>query len=118
MACNKDGIYDMTCQQGATFTKSITWKDSAGDPVDLTGYTARMQVRADPDTAEILELTTSGGITLGGVAGTIALLASAATTAALAPGIYRYDLELVSGAGVVTRLLQGRFIVDAEITHD
>jgi hypothetical protein len=67
----------------------------------------------------ILTLTTeNGGITLGGAAGTITLSATAIVTAALtAPFSGVYDLELVSGGGVVTRLLEGVATVSPEVTR-
>ena len=105
--------------QGATFSRAITWQDSQAVPVNLTGYTARMQVRDEVDSASAaLSLTTENSrISLGGTAGTITLLVSAADTAAVAAGEYVYDLELVSGAGTVTRLIQGCFTVDGEVTR-
>jgi len=113
------GRYDMTIYQGASFDTTLTWK--VGDPatpVNLTGYTARLQVRSSTDAATTaLELTTAnGGIVLGGAAGTIALAVSATATAALSPGYYVYDLELVNGA-TVTRLVEGRVTVSAEVTR-
>ena len=111
--------YDIVMDQGATFSRAITWQDSQAVPVNLTGYTARMQVRDEVDSASAaLSLTTENSrISLGGTAGTITLLVSAADTAAVAAGEYVYDLELVSGSGTVTRLIQGCFTVDAEVTR-
>jgi hypothetical protein len=112
--------YDIQINQGATFSLAATWKDSAGTPVNLTGYTARMQVRTAYDaTATILNLTSAAGdITLGGSAGTITITVSATATAALtAPWAGAYDLELVSGGGVVTRLLEGSASVSPEVTR-
>jgi hypothetical protein len=37
--------------------------------------------------------------------------------AAVDAGKYRYDLEIVSGSGTVTRLLEGVFYVTAEVTR-
>lgn len=111
--------YDIVMDQGATFSRAITWQDSQAVPVNLTGYTARMQVRDEVDSASAaLSLTTENSrISLGGTAGTITLLVSATDTAAVAAGEYVYDLELVSGSGTVTRLIQGCFTVDAEVTR-
>lgn len=111
---------NMTCWQGASFDYTLTWKlDNV--PVNLTGYSARMQVRESFDsTAVIMSLTNGSGITLGGTAGTILLAASATTTAAIdatPSGQYIYDLELVSDSSVVTRLVQGNFLVDPEVTR-
>jgi|LauGreDrversion4_2_1035121.scaffolds.fasta_scaffold00642_3 hypothetical protein len=111
--------YDIVCDQGATFSRIFTWQDDAANPVNLTGYTARMQVRdeADSSTAALSLTTENSRITLGGTAGTITLLVSATDTAAVVAGEYVYDLEIVSGAGTVTRLIQGCFTVDAEVTR-
>lgn len=111
------GILNITIEQGATFTRTITWTIS-GTAVNLTGYVARLQVRADYDTDPIISLTSAagGGITLGGVAGTIVLLVSATATAALTPGSYLWDLEVEAADGTVTRLLKGQATVDPEVT--
>ena len=56
--------YAMTCKQGTTFRRTFTFKDGAATPalIDLSGYTARMQVREDFDSTEfIVELTTENG---------------------------------------------------------
>jgi hypothetical protein len=112
------GTHNFLCEQGATFTREITWLDSEGVPVNLTNYTARMQVRATASAAStLISLTSSGGdITLGGTAGTINITISATATAGVAAGCYVYDLELVDGT-TVYRILQGDFTVDAEVTR-
>ena len=114
------GRYDMTIYQGASFDRTFTWQ--VGDPaalVNLTGYTGRMHVRSTVGApATIVELTTSNGrMTLGGAAGTIALVLTATETAALPAGQYVYDMEMVSSGGEVTRLLEGRATVSAEVTR-
>lgn len=112
--------YDLLIDQGATLSVVATWKDSSGNAINLTGYTARMSVRATfSSSTSVLDLNTSNsGITLGGAAGTITITASATTTAALtAPFSGVYDLELVSGGGVVTRLLEGTATVSPEVTR-
>jgi hypothetical protein len=78
-----------------------------------------MQVRETySSTTPIVSLTNGAGITLGGAAGTIAIVISATTTAALAaPFSGVYDLEIVSAGGVVTRLVQGTATVSAEVTR-
>jgi hypothetical protein len=110
--------YDILIEQGATYSQSITYKDN-GVAVNLTGYTARMQVRATLESASTLvELTTANSrIALGGTAGTITLTISATDTAALTSGRGVYDLELVSGSGIVTRLLQGVCTISRNVTR-
>ena len=114
------GIWNIVADQGATFQRVVTWKDSDNLPQNLTGYTARMQVRDTTDDTDgsVLTLTTENSrISLGGVGGTIALLVDASTMAAIPAMQYVYDMELISSAGIVTRLVQGTFIVDAEVTR-
>lgn len=107
--------YNITAYQGATYDLNMTWA-IGGTPVNLTGYTAAMQVRINPsETDTILSLTSGSGITLGGTAGTIAVNVSANTMGSATPGSFVYDLELNSG-GQVTRLLQGAFTIQAEVT--
>lgn len=119
MSCSITGLYNITCNQGATLQRTITWTDPARNPINLTGYTARMHVRATVESAStILELTNQNGrITLGGAAGTVSLNVAANVTANLTPGLYVYDLEVVSGGGEVTRLVEGNFNVKAEVTR-
>lgn len=112
------GEYDITVEQGATFSRVLTWKNSSGTAYNLTGYTARMKAKANYSSANaIVELTTENGrIALGGAAGTVTLTISAADTAALSATTGVYDLELISGGGAVTRLVQGKFTVSPEVT--
>lgn len=57
----KPAKIDLAIYQGATFSKVMRWS-AGGSPVDLTGYTARMQVRGEIDDEEALvELTTENG---------------------------------------------------------
>lgn len=112
------GIYNFTCEQGSTFTRVITLYEPDGTtPYDLTGYTARMQVRRETEESSVLvELTTANGrIVLGGEEGTITLSLGASTTASLDDdGVY--DLEIVSGANV-HKVLKGVFRLDYEVTR-
>lgn len=111
--------YDLTIRQGATFTQSLIWKDSAGVPVDLTGYIARMQIRQGICASDVIvELTTENGrITLGGDDGSIALEISADTTAEITEGCGVYDLELESSDGFVTALIAGAVTFEREVTR-
>ena len=111
------GKYNMICPQGTTFSKQLTYTiDSV--PVDLTTYTARMQVREKyTSKTSVVDITTeNGGITLGGDAGTIDLYISDVVTELLPAKDYVYDLELVSSSNVY-RLIEGKFIVTPEVTR-
>jgi hypothetical protein len=111
------GKYNLVCPQGSTFKQQFTWTiDNV--PVNLTSYTAKMQVREKhiSDVYNLNLTTENGGIVLGGNAGTIRLIANATSTAGIIAKEYVYDLELNSG-GEVTRLIEGKFIVTPEVTR-
>lgn len=113
------GLKDFVIYQGATWRHTLTWKmgDTAPHPVNLTGYTARMNAcrRHMANATPFITLTTeNGGIILGGAEGTITLLLSAEATAVLHEnGIY--DLELEDNSGIVTRLLMGNILISKEV---
>jgi len=111
--------YNLEINQGATFSLTATWKDSTGAAINLTGYTARLQIRESyASTTTIVSLTSGAGITLGGAAGTITIVIAASATSALtSPFSGVYDLELVDASSVVTRLLEGAATVSPEVTR-
>lgn len=119
--------YDLCVNQGATYTKTFTWElngccgcDTAGaspEPVDLTGYTANMQIRAFPLSPSVL-YDASADIVLGGTAGTITLTISAADTETFTWWTGVYDLLLTSPTSVVTRVLQGTVTVSPGVTEE
>lgn len=112
------GIYNATIDQGATWSVVVTYKDSAGTPINLTGYTAAMQVRQQYSSADAdLTLTSpSGGIVITPLTGVVTITMTAAQTAALEEGYYVYDVELTSGS-YKDRLIQGQLTVAPEVTR-
>lgn len=113
------GELDLVIEQGATFQKKLIWQDASGNPIDITGYIARMHIREELDSATILvELTTvNGRISLGGSNGEIDLLISASDTEALTFSSAVYDLELEDTGGIVTRLVEGKVRLSLEVTR-
>lgn len=110
--------------KGATFRKRITWKTgtSAANAVavNLTGYTAHLQVRSTVDSSTVLlDLTTeNGGIVLGGSAGTIDIVIDETVTQGLTWDSAVYDILLTAGGGGdVTRLFGGTVTVAPAVTR-
>ena len=112
------GRYDTLCDQGATYERVVVLRDAAAGLINLTNFTAKMQIRPTAaSTTVIKELTTeNGGITLGGAGGTISLFISDTDTAAMTPGSYVYDLNLVTNTSV-NKPLYGTFTVRAGVTR-
>ena len=112
---------NLKIDQGATFSKVVTWKaGSPAVPVNLTGCTARMQVREKTESPTVLlDLTTENdGIVLGGVAGTIEFCRLPATQSAAINwknGVY--DLEIVFADGTVKRKIAGSVVISPEVTR-
>jgi hypothetical protein len=111
--------WDIVADQGATFSQVYTWLEADQEtPVNLTGFTAAMQVRAEATNALLASFSTgSGGITLGGTAGTITLSAAPETTTAWTFGAGLHDLQLTDSGGDVVTLIAGIFTVVPAITQ-
>ncbi len=120
------GRYDFEIEQSAKLYKVLTWQDSTGAAVPLTGYSARMQIREsfeddDLENPVLLELTTANGrIVLedGAVEGQIELKVGADITEAITWTAAVHDLIIINDADPtdVTRLVQGRVRVSPDVT--
>lgn len=128
--CSEDEYYTVTAKTTDTVTiNSInavgyTAYTSGGileynQPVDLNGYTARMQIREKLEsTSIILQLTTENSrIVIDNVAKTILITISAVDTAALGFLQGVYNLELISPSGTVTSLVTGNIQLVKEVTR-
>jgi len=122
------GRYSFAIEQGATTKFEIQYTDGAGDPIDLTNYSARMHIRETYDSAStILAMTNvldsdGTGLNLNGISNTqplsegkIGVYISATVTAAFDFSQAVYDLELVNGTEVI-RLIQGTVKLSREVT--
>lgn len=111
--------YDIEIEQGATFRMLLQWLDSNESPVDLSGYTARMQIRrTHSSNVTLAEATTEDGrIVLSGATGFVTVVLPAEATAAIKGESAVYDLELESADGFVTRLIEGEVTISREVTR-
>ena len=120
---NADGSVDLTGKQGSTWSMTITLTDQVGAAFDLTGYSAAGMVRKTPSASA---KTKDFVVTLSATPtdGTITVSMSASDTAAITAGdsvddddsLYYYDVEITSGTGIVTRIIQGKLYIDPECT--
>ncbi|OWK42213.1 hypothetical protein [Fimbriiglobus ruber] len=110
-------LKNITIDQGADYQRPFLILDENGNPVDLTGAYAAMQVSTAYGFPAVLTLTTSnGGLVIGGENGTITPVVSAAMTSPLVPGNYLYDVKLVFANGKTVRPFQGTATVSPEVT--
>ena len=117
------GHYDLTVEQGATFSKTFTLKqgitkdDPNPTPCDFTGYTGVAEIREDyardfPLVAFTVTFPPSGSVT-GSIAasGSINISLTSEQTLVLPAGITGvWDLLLYQG-DTVTRLLEGQAFI-------
>lgn len=108
------GTYNFTFEQGATFSRQLTVQDN-GSAMDLTNYSARMQLRSSVESTTVA-LTVTCAIT-NATSGILTVSNTATETMGVDAGIYVYDLEIESSAGVVTRLMQGTATITANVTR-
>jgi len=119
------GKYSFTIEQGTTHTFTVVKKDPENTPANLTGYSAKLQIRpdfADNTTTVYTTLSSSldpdgSGLTIDPVSGSIRVLISAEKTENFNFDSGIYDLELYSGS-FVERLLEGKVKISREVTRE
>lgn len=138
--------YDIYAEQGTTFKLYLQYSDASGNPITLAGFNGEMQVRdTETDPKVYLFLTnyglTSGGTgdfdpTLGqgitgiggisfnvgitgqpGICGGILIKIDRHTMSKIPSKKYFYDLKLISSGDEATRVIEGVFEVNRQITR-
>ena len=108
------GFLNLYYEQGILRPDNLRVEKPVGVPVDLTPYTASMDIRENfGSQTPVCSLTSAGGgLTLGGVLGTIAIN----VPANLPGGNFVYDLTLSQAGVAVERLVQGEFVSSSQVT--
>jgi hypothetical protein len=106
-------------EKGATYRHTLFWKDSSNVAIDLTGCTAKLQVRESVDSdIVIVELSTANNrIIIDHTLGKIDLFISDEDTTVLDGFGGVYDLEIYQSNGDTTRLIEGRMTFKPEVTR-
>jgi len=115
----KPAKLDLIIYQGATFFKRFTWKDRRA-PIDITGYTFKMQIRPSIDSTTVLAEYTSatGEFYLEDPAnGVFVLEVDNAITEGYSFDEAVYDIECTYPDGRVSRMLYGRVSLSREVTR-
>lgn len=111
------GKYSFVIEAGATLNFQFTIL-SNNEPWDLTGFSARMDIRESTDSPDaLISLVDGDGIILGDEEGTVEVEIDAVTTSTFPSGRYVYDLEIESAGGTVWRVIEGKVNVRPEVTQ-
>ena len=103
------GEYEITVKQNSGFTLPLHYEAPEGSPVDFTGSTAQMQVRAKIGAPTVLfELSTADGSIVLGADGSVVLSETALPTAALNFSDGVYDLRITPSVGEPYYLVKAR----------
>lgn len=101
--------------QGATFSSDVTVKDLNNNAFDLTGHTAVAKMASGYESTKT-RTTISTTIAADPKTGVITLSLTPAQTSAITEGRYVYDLEITSGTGEVTRVIEGIMSVTPQVS--
>jgi hypothetical protein len=131
--------YDLSIDQGSNFSLWIQYLTDGNTAVDLSPYTAEMQIKRYRGADYPLIFVDTNGLTYGytggyttgiagignidlnknydgtGLTGGIAIDIDGDATESLPYGKYFYDLKLIIGTTYSQRLLQGRVSVDPKV---
>jgi len=107
-------IQNLTIDQDADFTQTLTIKDSTGTVVDISGQTVTSKMRKTHLSTSATSFTTA---IVSGTAGTCSITLTDTVTAALTEGRYVWDLTTTDDTGLVTRRLEGRVTVTPSVTR-
>jgi len=114
MACAR---IKLTINQGETFNKRFEYKDASGDPIDLSYYHARMQIRPTKESGTVIATISSSfsadltGITFTPESASVNLPPSSGSFAiqisAYSSSLFNFneayaDMFIYSGSGITT----------------
>jgi len=136
------GIYNIVADQGTTFRRTITYKDSSGVAINLgVDASAHMMVRksypatfktaayrSDPviwvSSNDLQYIGSTEAITVTPATGVIEIAIPSALMGSAAAGIYDYDLEVRLGgapgtgaAGDIIKVIRGLFEIRQQMTY-
>jgi hypothetical protein len=119
--------YDISIDQGASFSMFLTLKDQAGEKIDIAGYTFRGKIKKDFNESSSQAIFSFNILNQSNEStkGMVEVILSSQDTALIqtnAKGTSRnivkmvYDIESQSPSGFVTRWIQGLALISPEVT--
>ncbi len=107
------GKKNFTVQRRADFPLRLTFKDSTGSAINLTGFTVSAQVYDDPRTTKYADFTVTYTNRTGGI---VDISLSDTDTANFTPEILKYDVLLTDGSGNKEYYLEGTLFISEGYT--
>jgi hypothetical protein len=110
------GTANLEIDQGAGYVVSFTYLQPDGvTPVDVTGWTAKMELRTGYGVAPVLTVgTATGEIVVTGASGIFTLTLTATQTNMVVSGLY--DILITPPGAQPIRLVQGRVLASPAVT--
>lgn len=111
---------DVTIPQGAAWSRVWNITDGNGNPLNVTGWAVRAQIRYSHNDAVLFEWSSAGGAGIGsavasGTTATISLTGAESPSWAFTSA--EYDVILTDTNGVPTRIVEGEVTISPSITH-
>jgi hypothetical protein len=107
------GKKNFTVQRRADFPLRLTFKDSTGSAINLTGFTVAAQVYDDSRTTKYADFTVAYTNRTGGI---VDISLSDTDTANFIPDILKYDVLLTDGSGNKEYYLEGTLFISEGYT--
>ena len=108
-------IANLYIDQGTDYSVTIDCTDSAGEVLDLTGYTAAAQMRKTYGSSSI---SATFATAINAAAGQVTLSLNDTQTTGLDSGRYVYDLNITkTSSSETTRVVEGQAILTPGVTR-
>tara|TARA_R110001632_G_scaffold136534_2_gene252235 strand:- start:82 stop:438 length:357 start_codon:yes stop_codon:yes gene_type:complete len=105
---------DITCMQNDTFKLDMNWVDGDNNPINLTGYNFKSEVRKNSSNAILLTFENSDFTK---DANGNLLMNKSAANMNIKPGVYVYDLQSTQISTTdVSTWLGGLFVIEGDVT--
>lgn len=105
---NQVPVFDIVAESGLPYSLLFTYKDGAGVPIDVTGYTGTVKVKGSGAQSRVY---VTQALTFGGVNGKVSAVIQT-TDFDFTDGAYVVDMT--PPAGTPFRALKGAFTIDRD----
>lgn len=100
--------------QGCDYSNIITVTAANGQPLNLSGFTVKSQLRKSYSSSTFHNFNASIAIAN---TGKIRIQLSSAQSEIIKPGRWLYDVEITSASGIKTRVVEGIATITPQITQ-